>query len=67
MVVGGLSYLTGDLIEILITARDEFGNLRLSTDDTLFALKLTGQTSSTVYGPLPASPSGNAGDYSVTF
>lgn len=35
------SYLTGDLIEIEITSRDEFSNLRGSTDD-IYTLYLTG-------------------------
>jgi len=36
-----VSYLTGESVELLITSRDEFTNLRGSTDD-LYKLYLTG-------------------------
>lgn len=36
------SYFTGQYVEIIITSRDEFSNLRFSTDDT-FTMELTSQ------------------------
>lgn len=35
------SYRTGDSVQIIVTARDEYSNLRLN-DDSLFSLKVIG-------------------------
>lgn len=60
-----VEYRTGDFITIVITARDEFNNLRGSTDDD-FTLIVTGQSSTTQYGPFTAKSLGD-GTYTVDF
>ena len=59
-------YLTGETITLTIFARDVFENFRpLSTSDT-FQIRLTGQSTSTVYGPFIAKNTG-PGIYAVSF
>ena len=61
------SYLTGQYVEIIITARDEFSNLRYSTDDT-FTMELTSQNADVqiLSGPIEAISQGD-GTYFVSF
>jgi hypothetical protein len=47
------SYSTGQSVNIYIQARDQFNNLRGSTND-VFTLSLTGQTTGQNYGPFTA-------------
>ena len=61
------SYVTGESVQVTITARDQFSNLRFSTDDT-FNMYLTGQSSNTQYGPITATPiAGQPGNYTASF
>ena len=58
-------YRTGDFIEITITARDVFNNLRGSTDDS-FTLEVLDELSEFSSGEILALPNGD-GTYSVAF
>jgi hypothetical protein len=59
------NYTTGQSIRVYIQARDQFNNLRGSTND-VFNLYLKGQTTGLVYGPIQAT-SNLDGSYNVTF
>lgn len=58
------SYVTGESVQITVTARDEFSNLRLN-DDSEFILKIIGLHTGNEYQTL--STALGQGNYLLTF